>query len=400
MARETTQVSASYTPIQRQLVPDSIARQVQQMIASRALKPGDKIATERELAAALGVSRTAVREAVKSMVAVGILEVRQGVGTFVATAQRPPLDDTQARQNTQSASQKMRIGDLVVTPLTPHIGGRVDGVDLRGELSPSMVRSVEDAMDHFAVLVFSGQTFDDDSQFAFGSQFGKIEDVPTAVDQERRRLANKQINDITNVGVDGKILPAADRRRMYNLGNRLWHSDSSFKPVPAKYSMLHARVIPPEGGETEFADMRAAWDALPSKMKEKSRDLVCEHSVIFSRYQLGFSDFTEAEKARCAPVRQRLVRRHESSGRTSLFLSSHIGRIEGWPIPEALDFIRDLTEFATQRQFVYAHNWTVGDLVIWDNRATMHRVRRYEDQTYPRELRRVTVQGSFPTIDP
>lgn len=307
--------------------------------------------------------------------------------------------NTQTQQSTPPASQKMRIGDLNVTPLTPHIGGRVDGVDLRGALSPSMVRSIEGAMDHFAVLVFSSQMFDDEQQFAFGLQFGKIEDVPTAVDQERRRLANKQINDVTNIGVDGNILPANDRRRMYNLGNRLWHSDSSFKHIPAKYSMLHARVIPPEGGETEFADMRAAWDAMPPKMKEKSRDLICEHSVIFSRHQLGFGEFTETEKARCTPVRQRLVRQHESSGRTSLFLSSHIGRIEGWPTPEALAFIRELTEFATQLQFVYSHTWTVGDLVIWDNRATMHRVRSYEDQTYPRELRRVTVEGRFPTTD-
>ncbi len=306
---------------------------------------------------------------------------------------------TQTQERTQPQSQAVRIGDLSITPLTPHIGGRVEGIDLSGDLSASTISAIDDAMDHFAVLVFPGQTFDDDSQFAFGARFGKIEDVPTAVDQERRRLANKQINDITNVGVDGKILPADDRRRMYNLGNRLWHSDSSFKAIPAKYSMLHARVVPPHGGATEFADMRAAWDALPDNLKDMARDLVCQHSVIFSRQKFGFSEFTEEEMIRCTPVRQRLVREHESSGRTSLYLSSHIGRIEGWPVPEALIFIQELTEFATQREFVYAHNWTVGDLVIWDNRATMHRVRRYEDKTYPRELRRVTVQGSSPTIE-
>lgn len=305
----------------------------------------------------------------------------------------------QIQPNTQPASQEVHIGELNITPLTPHIGGRVDGVDLCGDLSPSLVRAIEDAMDQFAVLVFPGQTFDDEQQFAFGARFGKIEDVPTAVDQERRRLTNKHINDITNIGVDGNILPANDRRRMYNLGNRLWHSDSSFKPVPAKYSMLHARVIPPVGGETEFADMRAAWDALPSNLKDMARDLVCQHSVIYSRYKLGFDEFTDAEKARCTPVRQRLVRQHESSGRMSLFLSSHIGRIEGWPVPEATSFISELTEFATQPKFVYTHSWTAGDLVIWDNRATMHRVRRYEDKIYPRELRRVTVEGSSPTID-
>lgn len=303
------------------------------------------------------------------------------------------------QQDTQPVSQMMQIGGFDVTPLTPHIGGRIEGIDLSEPLSPDMVRAIDNAMDRFAVLVFPGQTFDDEQQFAFGAQFGSIEEVPTAVDQERRRLAIKQINDITNIGVDGKILPADDRRRMYNLGNRLWHSDSSFKPIPAKYSMLHARVVPPNGGQTEFADMRAAWDALPTNLKDMARDLVCHHSGIYSRQKLGFDDFTAAEVARMKPVRQRLVRQHESTGRMSLYLSSHAGQIEGWPTPEALVFLQELTEFATQREFVYAHTWTVGDLVIWDNRATMHRVRRYEDKAYPRELRRVTVAGSFPTIE-
>jgi alpha-ketoglutarate-dependent 2,4-dichlorophenoxyacetate dioxygenase len=169
--------------------------------------------------------------------------------------------------------------------------------------------------------------------------------------------------------------------------------------VPAKYSMLNARVIPPEGGETEFADMRAAWDALPEKMKAKVRELVCEHSVIFSRAQLGFDAFSPEEAARCAPVSQRLVRRHESTGRLSLYLSAHIGRIHGWPTPEAMALIRELTEFATQPRFVYSHVWRVHDLVIWDNRATMHRGRSYEDKIYPRDLRRVTVEGSRSTMD-
>jgi alpha-ketoglutarate-dependent 2,4-dichlorophenoxyacetate dioxygenase len=254
-------------------------------------------------------------------------------------------------------------------------------------------------MDRYAVLVFPGQHFEGDQQLAFGRHFGEVEDVPTLVDQGRRRLADNRVNDISNLGVDGNILPADDRRRMFNLGNLLWHSDSSFKPMPAQYSMLHARVIPPEGGETEFADMRAAWDALPEKMQAKARDLVCEHSLIFSRAQLGFDEFTPEETARCAPVPQRLVRRHPGSGRLSLYLSAHIGRIQGWPRPEAMALIRELTEFATQREFVYSHSWTVGDLVVWDNRCTMHRGRRYEDKTYPRDMRRVTLKDSAPTLE-
>ena len=288
---------------------------------------------------------------------------------------------------------------LRITPLHPLFTAWAEGLDLRHPLDAAEVAAITAAMDRYAVLVFPGQHFEGDQQLAFGRHFGEVEDVPTLVDQGRRRLADTRVNDISNLGVDGNILPADDRRRMFNLGNLLWHSDSSFKPVPAQYSMLHARVIPPEGGETEFADMRAAWDALPEKMKAEVRDLVCEHSLIFSRAQLGFDEFTPEEMARCTPVPQRLVRRHPGSGRLSLYLSAHIGRIQGWQRPEAMALIRELTEFATQREFVYSHSWTVGDLVVWDNRCTMHRGRRYEDKTYPRDMRRVTLKDSAPTLE-
>jgi alpha-ketoglutarate-dependent 2,4-dichlorophenoxyacetate dioxygenase len=288
---------------------------------------------------------------------------------------------------------------LRITPLHPVFAARAEGLDLRRPLSADEVAAITAAMDRHAVLVFPGQRFEDGQQLAFGRHFGEVEDVPTLVDQGRRRLADSRVNDISNLGVDGRILAADDRRRMFNLGNLLWHSDSSFKPTPAQYSMLHARVIPPEGGETEFADMRAAWDALPERMKAKARNLICEHSLIFSRAQLGFDGFTPEEVERCTPVPQRLVRRHPGSGRLSLYLSAHIGRIQGWPRPEAMALIRELTEFATQREFVYSHSWTVGDLVVWDNRCTMHRGRPYEDQTYPRDMRRVTLKDSAPTLE-
>jgi len=288
---------------------------------------------------------------------------------------------------------------LRITPLHPLFAARAEGLDLRHPLNAAEVAAITAAMDRYAVLVFPGQHFEGDQQLAFGRHFGEVEDVPTLVDQGRRRLADTRVNDISNLGVDGNILPADDRRRMFNLGNLLWHSDSSFKPVPAQYSMLHARVIPPEGGETEFADMRAAWDALAETMKAEVRDLVCEHSLIFSRAQLGFDEFTPEEMARCTPVPQRLVRRHQGSGRLSLYLSAHIGGIRGWQRPEAMALIRELTEFATQREFVYSHSWTVGDLVVWDNRCTMHRGRRYEDKTYPRDMRRVTLKDSAPTLE-
>ncbi|MBC4017079.1 TauD/TfdA family dioxygenase [Siccirubricoccus deserti] len=281
----------------------------------------------------------------------------------------------------------------------PVIGARAEGVDLRRPLRATEIAAITAAMDRYAVLVFPGQHFQDDEQLDFGRQFGEVEEVPTLVDQARRRLADNRVNDISNLGADGKILAADDRRRMFNLGNLLWHSDSSFKPTPAHYSMLHARVIPPAGGETEFADMRAAWDALPEAMQARVRDLVAEHSLIFSRALLGFDEFTPEERARCTPVPQRLVRRHPASGRLSLYLSAHIGRIRGWPTPEAMALIRELTEHATQRPFVYSHRWSVGDLVVWDNRCTMHRGRPYEDKLYPRDMRRVTLKDSAPTLE-
>ena len=186
------------------------------------------------------------------------------------------------------------------------------------------------------------------------------------------------------------MLARDNRRRLFSLGNRLWHSDSSFKAVPAKYSLLSARVIPSAGGNTEFADMRAAYDALDDATKAECEDLICEHSQLYSRAILGFTDFTDDERRRFAPVQQRLVRRHPSTGRKSLFLASHAGAILGWPVPEARAFLRDLTEHATQRRFVYAHVWRQWDLVMWDNRATMHRARPFNAEEV-RDMHRTTV---------
>ena len=206
---------------------------------------------------------------------------------------------------------------------------------------------------------------------------------------------------MSNLGKNSEIMSREDRRRLFSLGNMLWHSDSSFKSTPAKYSLLHARVLPKPSpmrdGNTEFADMRAAYDALDDDAKAEIADLVCEHSQQYSRGILGF-DFTEEERRRNPPVPQRLVRRHPGSGRRSIFLSAHAGAIRGMPMPEARALLRDLTEHATQRKFVYAHEWRVGDLVMWDNRAMMHRARRY-DPAEVRELHRTTVADDRPTLE-
>ncbi len=204
--------------------------------------------------------------------------------------------------------------------------------------------------------------------------------------------------DISNLGPDGRVLERDDRKRLFGLGNQLWHSDSSYKVIPARYSLLCGHVIPPEGGNTQFADMRAAYDMLDAATKIMIEDLICEHSRIFSKGALGFT-FTDQEVQAFAPVRQRLVRTHRKTGRKSLYLSSHAGRILGWPVPEAQMLLRELTEHATQREFVYTHKWQVGDLVVWDNRATMHRARPYNDTQYPRDLRRTTLTDGVPTVE-
>ena len=282
----------------------------------------------------------------------------------------------------------------------PCFAAEVEGVDLTKPLSPDDVVAIHAGMDEYAVLVFHDQPLTDDQQLAFTVSLGDIEHaIGTSLRAPDEYRLPTTFADVSNLDKDHKVYAREDRRRLFAIGNRLWHSDSSFKTTPAKYSLLYGRVIPPEGGETEFADMRAAWNALPEKTKAKVRDLVCEHSLLFSRGQLGFTEFTEEERRQFAPVRQRLVRRHPGSGRLSLYLSSHVGRIEGWPTPEAMALIRDLVEHATQREFVYRHVWRQYDLVMWDNRCTMHRARPFEDTEHPRDMRRVTLQDVAPTLE-
>ncbi len=280
----------------------------------------------------------------------------------------------------------------------PTLAARVTGVDATRPLNAEQVREIEAGMDRFAVLVFPGQALTDEQQVAFTENFGALEATGggNVTHKDQRRLDAK-LADVSNLDQHGKPLARDDRRRMFNLGNQLWHSDSSFRAVPAKYSILSGRAVATVGGDTEFADMRAAYDALDDRTKAEVEDLVCEHSLMYSRGSLGFDDLTAEERATFAPVRQRLVRRHPVTGRRSLFLSSHIGGIIGWPVPEARAFVRDLVEHATDRRFVYVHKWQQYDLVMWDNRQTMHRVRRFDDSQV-RDMRRTTVAGDAPTV--
>ena len=289
-----------------------------------------------------------------------------------------------------------------ITPVDPvgrpFFAATVRGIDLRQPVTPDQVAAIHAGMDRFAVLVFHDQPVDDARQLAFSRALGPLEQATGDIAAPGDRRVSMDLNDISNLDRNDRVLARDDRRRLFGLGNQLWHSDSSFKEIPAKYSLLSARHIPPTGGNTEFADMRAAYDALDDETRAEVRDLVCRHSQVFSRGTLGFTDFTEAERAKWAPVRQRLVRRHPATGRLSLYLSSHAGEIEGWPVPEARAFLRDLVEHATQRAFVYAHAWKPHDLVMWDNRTTMHRARRY-DHTEVRDMRRTTLTNEVSSLE-
>ena len=288
---------------------------------------------------------------------------------------------------------------LTTRQIGPCFAAEASGIDITQPITAEQADEIHAAMNEFAVLVFREVLLDDEAQMAFTLSLGPIEaPVTTNLRSDNELRIAKTFADVSNLDKDNKPFARDDRRRLFGIGNRLWHSDSSFKPVPAKYSLLHARSIPSKGGETQFADMRAAYDALNDETKAQIEGLVCEHSQMYSRRQIGFGDFTPQEIERLKPVRQTLVRTHPATGRKSLFLSSHAGEIVGWPTPEAQLLLRDLTEHATQREFVYTHRWQLNDLVIWDNRRTMHRARPFPSDE-PRDMRRTTLAGDGLTAE-
>ncbi len=288
---------------------------------------------------------------------------------------------------------------MEIRQVGPCFAGEVSGIDLTQPLSAGEIGAIHAGMDEYAVLVFHDHRFTDDQQLAFSRSLGELEDaIGTSLRAANEYRLPTTFADVSNLDQNNEPFAYDDRRRLFAIGNRLWHSDSSFKVTPAKYSILHARSIPSKGGDTEFADMRAAYDSFDQETKEMIEGLVCEHSQMYSRRLLGFTDFSAEEQARFQPVRQSLVRTHPSTGRKSVYLSSHAGDILGWPRPEALSLLRDLTELATQREFVYSHDWRQYDLVIWDNRRTMHRARPFPSEE-PRDMRRTTPLGEGPTAE-
>ena len=285
---------------------------------------------------------------------------------------------------------------LVFHKLHPYFVAEVSAVDLQRVQDRETLDEIRGGMDEYAVLVFRDQSFSDEEQLAFAQRFdGTLHTKTGAAVLGKSRFATEALADISNVDENGEILRSDDRRRMYALGNRLWHTDASFQDPPGRYSMLSARVVPAVSADTEFADMRAAYDALDPGTREKLEGLQAHHSIAHSRQTLGF-EFSREEEEKLKGAIHPLVRINPHTQRRSLYLASHASRIVDWPVPEGRLLLRDLIEHATQGGFVYRHVWRVGDLVIWDNRATMHRARPFDDGGHRRELRRVTTLDIAP----
>jgi len=291
---------------------------------------------------------------------------------------------------------------IEIRPLHPLFAAEISGLDAAQLPKRETVAALWQAIDRYAVVVLRDQRLEDAQLRDFAAQFGPLEIGRIAARGGKRRLAIPEIGDISNLDTAGALRGRDDKGRLDSLGNRLWHTDASYMPVPVVLGMLYAVSVPPAGpfgaGETEFADMRAAYDALPEAMKQQIDGLVAEHDIFWSRGQIGFTEFLPGEREQYPPSPQRLVRRHPGSGRKTLYLSAHASHIVGWPLPEGRLLLRDLSDFATERRFVYSHQWRVGDVVIWDNRCTMHRGRPHDDAR-PRDLRRATTLDVGSSLD-
>ena len=282
---------------------------------------------------------------------------------------------------------------LYISQIHPIFVGEVTGVDLRQPLDPAVVIEIDAAMDRYAVLVVRDQPLDQEQQMVFARSFGPLDLGLRKVKKQPHRFRYDELIDISNVDEKGRIADRNSGKIVSNIANQLWHSDSSFQRPAAKYSMLSAVVLPTRGGETEFADLRAAYDALSDELKAELEALEAEHYALHSRFLLGDSDYTEEQRNAIPPVHWPIVRMHPGSKRKLLFVGVHARRIVGWPVAEGRMLLMDLLEHATQRDFVYSHKWRVGDLVMWDNRSTLHRGRRY-NLSERRELRRATTEDT------
>ena len=278
---------------------------------------------------------------------------------------------------------------IVATRLTPHFAAQIDGADITRLLDEATWAEIRAAFEEHSILVFRGRTLDDETQIAFSHRFGSLEVTRSMNPAAGTPFARQSNLDIKT----GEFIPADDRRMIYQLANMLWHSDSSFKPVPALCSLLSARIIPPEGGATEFASTRCAYPALPEDMKRRVAGAIAVHDFSWSRDQIRPGFFTAEERATYPPVRHPLMRTNPVNGRPALFLGAHASHIEGMPIEEGRALLKALLDHVTQPQFRYRHEWAEGDLVVWDNRCVLHRATPYDSTRYKRLLQRTTVSG-------
>jgi alpha-ketoglutarate-dependent 2,4-dichlorophenoxyacetate dioxygenase len=281
---------------------------------------------------------------------------------------------------------------ITVCPVTPHFAAEIGDVDLSKPIASDDVQAIKHAFATYAVLIFPDQHLSQDQHLDFAKVFGPLETTIALYRTDQALRVRAEFADVSNLDPKNEVWGKDSRQRMFQLGNRLWHTDSSFKRLPALASLLYARSIPSIGGHTEFADERAAYDALPDNKKRRLERLVAEHSIFNSRAKLGFSNFSDEERQGMPPVPQVVVRTLPESGRKSLYLASHIGRVLGMPDAEGCALIDELIAHTTQRQFIYTHRWRVHDLVIWDNRCTMHRGTDFDDLRWKRDVQRATVR--------
>jgi len=285
---------------------------------------------------------------------------------------------------------------IEIRKLHPLYGAEIVGVDTGKPINDAVFAAIRDAFEEYSVLLFRNQDLDDERQIAFSERFGPLENTVSANSGGGGAFARQSNIDIET----GEVIPSDDKRMLYQKANMLWHSDSSFKPVPALCSLLSARIVPEEGGATEFADMRAAYDDLPEATKRKLEGLVAEHSLVWSRSLVdpAVTGMTEAQKAEVPPARQTMVRVNPVNGRKALYIGSHVFGILGWPDAEARAFVAELTEHATQPKYVLRHEWREGDMIVWDNRAVLHRATPFDTAKYRRLMQRTTVAGDAPTV--
>jgi alpha-ketoglutarate-dependent 2,4-dichlorophenoxyacetate dioxygenase len=281
---------------------------------------------------------------------------------------------------------------ITVCPVTPYFAAEIGDVDLSKPIASDDVQAIKHAFATYAVLIFPDQHLSQDAHLDFAKVFGPLETTIALYRNDQPLRVRAEFADVSNLDPKNEVWGKDSRQRMFQLGNRLWHTDSSFKRLPALASLLYARSIPSIGGHTEFADERAAYDALPDNTKRRVEGLVAEHSIFNSRAKLGFSNFSDEERQSMPPVPQVVVRTLPESGRKSLYLASHIGRVLGMPDAESGALIDELIAHTTQRQFIYTHRWRVHDLVIWDNRCTMHRGTDFDDLRWKRDMQRATVR--------